>query len=96
MQSLSTPQQWSMFLRQYADLYAQIAMTDVRRNQDKQAQAVLHNFARIAGSAELARQLKAYEDALSVEENENGLSEAEIRKNKDIVQRLEQLRKGLP
>src|SRR5256885_9710004 len=23
MQSLSTPQQWSMFLRQYADLYAQ-------------------------------------------------------------------------
>jgi hypothetical protein len=85
-----------MFLRQYADLYAQTAMTDVRRNQDQQAQALLHNFARIAGSAELARQLKAYEDALPVEENENGLSEAEIRMNKDIVQRLEQLRKGLP
>jgi tetratricopeptide (TPR) repeat protein len=94
MESLSTSQQWSMFLRQYADLYAQTAITDIRRNQDKQAQALLQKFARIAGSAELARQLKAYEDALP--EEENGLSAAEIRTNKDIVQRLEQLRKGLP
>ena len=93
MQRLSTPQQWSMFLRQYADLYAQTAVTDVRRNQDEQARALRQNFVRIAASAELERHIQAYESALPTEGD--GLSETEIRTNRDVVRRLEQLRKGL-
>src|SRR5207248_8233435 len=67
MQSLSNPQQWSMFQRQYADLYAQTVITDVRRNQDEQARTLLLNFVRIAGSAEVVRHIQAYEKALSTE-----------------------------
>ncbi len=94
MQSLDTPQQWSMFLRQYADLYAQTVITDVRRNQDEQAQVLLQNFVRIAGSTEVVRYIQAYEKAVPTKGDE--LSEAEIAMNKDVVKRLEQLRKGLP
>jgi tetratricopeptide (TPR) repeat protein len=94
MQSLSTPQQWTMFLRQYADLYAQTAITDVRRNQDEQARALLQNFVRVAGSAEVVRHIQVYKRALPTEGD--GLSEAEISMNKDVVKRLEQLCKGLP
>jgi tetratricopeptide (TPR) repeat protein len=93
MHSLSTAQQWTTFLRQYADLYAQTVITDVRRGQDEQARALLQNFVQIAGSAEIVRYMKAYEDALPTEGE--GLSEAELRMNKDVVKRLEQLRKGL-
>jgi gamma-glutamyltranspeptidase len=94
MQSLSTPQQWSMFLRQYADLYAQTVITDVQRNQDEQARILLQNFVRIAGSAEVVRHIQTYEKALLTEGD--GLSEAEIATNKDIARRLGQVRKGLP
>jgi DNA-binding transcriptional regulator YbjK len=94
MQSLSTPEQWSMFLRQYADLYAQTVITDVRSNQDEQARALLQNFVRIAGKAEVVQHIQAYQTALTTEENE--MSEAELAGNKDVVKRLEQLLKGLP
>ena len=93
MQSLSTPQQWSMFLRQYAELYAQTAITDVRRNQDEQAHSLLQQFARIAGANELIRHLKAYEDAMPLEGDM--LTEEELRSNQNLVKRLRQIRKGL-
>src|SRR5439155_10810728 len=94
MQSLSTPQQWSMFLRQYADLYAQTVITDVGRNQDEQARTILQNFVRIAGRTVVVRYIQAYKDALPTEGD--GLSDTEIRMNRDVGKRLEQLCKGLP
>jgi hypothetical protein len=64
MRSLNTPKQRSMFLCQYAGLYAQTAITDVQRNQDEQARSALQHFARISCGAELARHLEAYEHIL--------------------------------
>ncbi len=93
MQSLSTPQQWSMFLRQYAELYAQTAITDVRRDQDEQARTLLQNYARIAGGAELTRHLQAYEDAMPISGEE--VTEEELLSNQNLVKRLRQIRKGL-
>jgi tetratricopeptide (TPR) repeat protein len=93
MQTLKTPQLWSSFLRQYADLYAQTAVTDLRRNRDDEARTLLQNFARIAGTAELAQQLKMYEDNLPTSSED--LSEEEIRANKDLAKRIAQIRRGL-
>ena len=93
MQTLGTPQQWSMFLRQYAELYAQTAITDVRRNQDEQAHALLQSYSRIAGSAEITRHLQTYEDAMPISGEE--VTEEELRSNQNLVKRLRQIRKGL-
>ena len=41
MNTLSTADQWSTFLHQYTELYAQTAITQVRRNQDSEALSTL-------------------------------------------------------
>jgi len=92
MNTLSTPQQWSMFLRQYADLYAQAAITQVQRHEDTQASTLLTSFVRIAGASEIVQRLKAYETTLS---SGDELTEDQVRTNKDLLKRLVQLRKGL-
>ena len=93
MHTLSTPQQWSLFLHQYAELYAQTAITDVRRNADEQARQLLQNVTRIAGAKEIIQHLKAYEE--TIQTSGDDISEDEIRANKDLLKRLEQLRKGI-
>ncbi|MBV9709050.1 MAG: hypothetical protein JO125_16775, partial [Chloroflexi bacterium] len=93
MHSLSTPQQWSTFLRQYAELYAQTAITDARREQHEQARTLLQNFARIAGSTEVVQYLKAYEGALSTGEAE--MSREEVKSNRDLLKQLRQMRQDL-
>ncbi len=57
MKTLKTPQQWSIFLRQYPELYAQAAITQVRLNQDAQALTLLQSYARIAGPATVVQQI---------------------------------------
>jgi len=93
MGTLTTPQQWTMFLRQYADLYALAAITEVRRRQDEQARTILTSFVRIAGASEIVQRIKAYEDSVPTISGE--VTEDEIRANKDLLKRLGQLRKGL-
>jgi tetratricopeptide (TPR) repeat protein len=93
MGTLSTPQQWTIFLRQYADLYALAAITGVRRRQDEQARTILTSFVRIAGASGIVQRIKAYED--SIPTANGGITEDEIRANKDLVKRLGQLRKEL-
>ena len=93
MQSISKPEQWSMFLRQYAELYAETAITDIRRNQDEQAHLLLQNFARIAGTQEIVRHMQTYEDAMPTSGAE--VTEEELRHNIDLVARIRQVRKGL-
>jgi len=92
MNTLSTPQQWSMFLRQYADLYAQAAITQVQRHEDTQASTLLTSFVRIAGASEIVQRITAYETILS---SGDELTEDQLRANKDLLKRLAQLRKGL-
>jgi tetratricopeptide (TPR) repeat protein len=93
LKTLSTPQQWSTFLHQYAELYAQAVITEVRLNEDEQARALLTSFVRIAGLPPVEKYLKAYEDSLPTS-GEN-MTEEEIRANKDLIKRLRQIRKGL-
>jgi hypothetical protein len=80
-------------LRQYAELYAQAVITEVRLNEDERARALLTSFVRIAGLPPIEKYLKAYEDSLPTS-GEN-MTEEEIRANKDLVKRLRQIRKGL-
>src|SRR5205085_6175938 len=47
MRTMSIPQQWRTFLRQYAELYAQQAITLVRLQQDAQALTQAQSFADI-------------------------------------------------
>ncbi|GER89417.1 hypothetical protein KDW_35790 [Dictyobacter vulcani] len=93
MESISTPQRWSMFLRQYAEQYAQTAITDLRQNNDAQARSLLENFVRIAGSQEVVARLQAYEADIPIGGEE--LSNEEIQRNTDLVKRLAQLRRSL-
>jgi len=93
MQTLSTPQQWGTFLRQYAELYAEAAITLIKRNMDEQAHTLLQNFARIAGSEALQRPIKTYEQALPISGDD--LPEEELQANQDFIKRLEQTLKGL-
>ena len=93
MQSLASAQQWATFLRQYAQLYAETAITDVRSGADEQAYARLQAYVRIAGSRELKQFLQEYEETLSTHGDE--VSEEELRINKDLAKRLAQIRKGL-
>ena len=93
MQGLRSAQQWATFLRQYAQLYVETAVTDMRSGADEQARARLQAYVRIAGSGELKQFLQEYEEAIPTSGDE--LSEEELRSNKDLVKRLGQLRKGL-
>jgi len=93
-QTLPAPEQWTApFMRQYAALYAQAAITEVRRNREQQARALLEAYVRLAGPHELLEQLKAYEE--SIPTGGEHLSEEAISANKDLQKRLRQLRKGL-
>jgi tetratricopeptide (TPR) repeat protein len=93
MRTLSTPQAWGIFLRQYAELYAQTAITLLRNNQSEQATTVLQNFARIAGGATLVHHLQLYE--ASIPTSGDDLTEEELRANTALVTRLRQAHKGL-
>ncbi len=93
MNSISTPQQWSMFLRQYSDLYAQTIVTDIRLNQDEQARSVAQNFTRIAGSKELLQNLQLYERDLASEDED--LSAEEVLANQDLLKRIRQINRVL-
>ncbi len=93
MRTMSIPQQWRTFLRQYAELYAQQAITLVRLQQDAQALTQAQSFADIAGRDAIAQQIKAYEETVPTSGEE--LTEDEIRENKELVKRLGQLRKRL-
>jgi tetratricopeptide (TPR) repeat protein len=93
MNTIGTPQQWSTFLQQYAELYAQTAITDIRRGQEEQARTLLQNFAQVAGLVALKQRLLVYINDIPTTGEE--LSEEELASNKDLVRRIEQVRKGL-
>jgi tetratricopeptide (TPR) repeat protein len=93
MHTLSTPQQWSVFLHQYVELYVQAAITDVRRNEDEQARMLLQNVTRIVGAKEIIQHLKAYEE--TIQTSGDDITEEEIRANKNLLKRTGQLRKEL-
>jgi len=61
MNTISKPERWTTFLRQYAEQYAATVITDLRRNQDESARLLLQHFVRIAGESEIEHHLKAYE-----------------------------------
>jgi tetratricopeptide (TPR) repeat protein len=93
MNSMSMPQRRSLFLRQYAELYTQSAITMVRLNRDTAALDQLQAVAQIVGGATIVRHITAYEETIPASGDDMG--EDEIRVNKDLVKRLEQLRKKL-
>ena len=93
MHTLRSPEQWSMFLHQYAELYAQAAIAAVRRNRDAEALAILSSFARIAGEDAIVQHIKDYENSVPTSGDE--LTEDEVAANKDLVRRLRELRKRL-
>jgi len=90
---LRLPEQWSTFLHQYAELYAQAAIAAVRRNRDAEALAILSSFARIAGEDAIVQHIKDYENSVPTSGDE--LTEDEVAANKDLVRRLRELRKRL-
>ena len=93
LHTLSTPQAWGTFLRQYADLYAQSAITDLRSGNDQQALSLSQNFARVAGASELQQRFKLY--TADIPTNDEDMPEDELEANRDLVARIEQIRKGL-
>ncbi len=93
MNTLRTPQQWSIFLRQYAEQYAETAITAIRRQQNEQARTLLQSFVRIAGSIELKQHIAVYSQTIPTSGDD--LSEAELLTNRNVVKQLEQLRGGL-
>ena len=94
MHTISNSERWGLFLRQYAEQYAQTCITDTRNQQIAQARTLAHNFARIAGKAAIEQHLKAYQDTIPTEGED--FSVEELRANKALVKNLEQVRKGLP
>src|SRR6266487_2469584 len=69
------------------------AITEVRRNQDSQARAILSSFAGIAGNTTVIEHIRVYEDSVPTRGEE--LTEEEERTNKELIKRLRELRKGL-
>ena len=94
MKTISSPQRWGTFLRQYAAQYAETIITDIRSQQNTQARTLIQSFIRIAGKTVIEKHLKALQNTLPTEGEE--LSEEELRTNKTLVKNLEQIRKGLP
>ena len=93
MHTLSSPNQLSTFLHQYTELYAQAAITEVRRNHDSQAYSILSSFAHIAGRDAIKQQIKAYEDSIPGIGDE--VSEDEAYANNELIKRLRALHKRL-
>ena len=93
MNSLSSVDQWSTFLHQYTELYAQTAITEVIRNQDSEAISTLSSFVRITGRDPIMQYLLAYENSILATNDE--MSENEAQTNSDLVKRLRTLRKKL-
>jgi len=93
LNTLSTADQWSTFLRQYTELYAQTAITEVRRNQDKEALSTLSSFVRITGRDPIMHYLTAYENSILATTDE--MSQNEAQANSELVRRLRALRKKL-
>lgn len=93
MQTITDPQRWGLFLRQYAEQYAQTCITDVRLQHEAQARVLLQKFIQIAGKTEILHHLQEYEKTLITEGEE--LAESELRANTILLQRLQQVRKGL-
>jgi len=93
MNTLSTADQWSTFLNQFTELYAQTAITEVRRNQESEALSTIASFVRIIGREPIIDYLTAYENSILSSTNE--MSENEARTNTELVKRLRTLRKSL-
>ena len=93
MHSISKPERWGMFLRQYAQQYAETALADLQQQHDEEARALLQNFIRVAGSKEILKQLRGYEKDIPVSGED--LTPEELSSNIEIVRRLTELRKGL-
>ena len=93
MNTLSSADQWSTFLHQYIELYAQAAITEVRRNQDSQALSTLSSFVRITGRDSIMQYLMAYENSILATTDE--MSENEAQANSELIKRLRALRKKL-
>ncbi len=94
MNTISTPERWAPFLRQYAEQYAATVVTDLRRHQDESARLLLEKFVRIAGASEIEHHLKAYENAIPTQGDD--VSEEELNTNRDLLRQLEKIRRGLP
>ncbi len=94
MNTISTPERWVTFLRQYTEQYAATIITDLRRHQDEPAHVLLQNFVRITGASEIERHLKDYENTIPTEGDD--VSEEELNANRDLLRRLEKIRRGLP
>ena len=93
MNTLSSAEQWSTFLHQYTELYAETAITQLRRNLDSQALSTIASFVRIIGREPIIDYLTAYENSILSSTNE--MSENEARTNTELVKRLRTLRKNL-
>jgi hypothetical protein len=93
MSSISQPERWGTFLRQYVEQYAETAITDVRRGDYELARVLLQNFVRIAGPTEIIKHLLAYEEVIPT--SGDTLSAEELNNNKELKRRLAELRKGL-
>ncbi|HXZ06026.1 MAG TPA: hypothetical protein VEH81_14425, partial [Ktedonobacteraceae bacterium] len=93
MNTLSSADQWSLFLHQYTELYAQTAITQVRRNQDNQALLTLSSFERITGRDPIMHYLMDYEKSILATIDE--MSENDAQANSELVKRLRTIRKKL-
>jgi len=93
MNTLSSAEQWSTFLHQYTELYAETAITQLRRNQDSQALSTLSSFVRITGRDTIMHYLTAYENSILATNDE--MSDNEAQTNSALVKRLRTLRKNL-
>jgi tetratricopeptide (TPR) repeat protein len=92
MNTLDTARR-STFLHQYTELYAQTAITHLRRKQESEALSTLSSFVRITGREPMIDYLVAYENSLLAPTDE--MSENEAQTSSELVHHLKTLRKSL-
>jgi hypothetical protein len=90
---LAAPDDRRAFLRRWLGLYSDAVISSIRTGNDERARALAESFAARAGGAELAAQLKAYEE--SIPTRGGNLTKEQQDQNKQLVKRISDLRKKL-
>ncbi|HEU5200949.1 MAG TPA: hypothetical protein VFU32_15025, partial [Ktedonobacterales bacterium] len=90
---LATPDDRRAFLRRWLGLYSDAVLSNIRTGHDERARTLAESFATHTGDAELAAQLKAFEESLPT--RGGNLTKEQQDQNKQLAKHISYLRKRL-
>ncbi len=93
LQHLAAQDDRAAFLRRWLNLYSDAVLSHIRTNQEARARALAESYAARAGGAELAAQLKVFEDSLPT--RSHTLTKEQQEYQKSVARRISELRKRL-